>query len=55
MMYAGSVGTMIMDDMATAFEVVEENDRLMRWQWERDTTTRENVEERLSETEESYG
>src|SRR5882757_1145842 len=55
MMYAGSVGTMIMDDVATAFESVEENERLMRRQWERDETTRENVEERLSETEEAYG
>src|SRR5882757_3766410 len=55
MMYAGSVGTMIMDDVATAFESVEENERLMRRQWERDTTSRENVEERLSETEGGYG
>src|SRR5882757_455071 len=55
MMYAGAVGTMVMDDLASVCEIVETNDREMRRQWERDTTTRENVEERLGETEESYG
>src|SRR5882757_4217211 len=55
MMYAGSVGMMIMDDMALVYEVVEENDHLMRRQWGRDSTARENMEECLRETEEGYG